>query len=62
MPLMKCVYLLASNTRMLFHTKRHSLNQILNLFGKFILLAKFFSIVMEYADDGDLFQRICDHQ
>lgn len=20
------------------------------------------SIVMEYADDGDLFQRICDHQ
>jgi hypothetical protein len=22
----------------------------------------FYSIVMEYADSGDLFQQICDHQ
>lgn len=33
----------------------------LNLYGKPCFI-HFYSIVMEYADSGDLFQQICDHQ
>lgn len=34
----------------------------LNLSGNILLLVYSYSIVMEYADWGDLFQQICDHQ
>lgn len=33
----------------------------LNLYGK-LSSTHLYSIVMEYADSGDLFQQICDHQ
>ena len=33
------------------------------VYGKFILIIKyFFSLVMEYADNGDVFQKICSYQ
>ena len=37
------------------------MSQVL-LYGKFIDLKAHHSIVMEYADNGDVFQKICEHQ
>jgi hypothetical protein len=34
----------------------------LSLSGNFLFNVYSYSIVMEYADSGDLFQQICDHQ
>ena len=31
-------------------------------FKNFIFNINFYSIVMEYCDNGDLFQKICDHK
>lgn len=42
----------------LYLTRRHLLNQILNHYGNDFLTLIPVSIVMEYADNGDLFQKI----
>lgn len=45
---------------MLFLIKKRLLNQQLSLYGKKQQTSTVNSIVMEYADNGDLFQKICD--
>jgi serine/threonine protein kinase len=59
---MKCVYWLQLNTKTLCPISRHSLMSQVLLYGKFIDLNAHHSIVMEYADNGDVFQKICEHQ
>jgi hypothetical protein len=55
--------LLPSRILTLFNTKRHLLRLKLNLSGNLDYLSNLlFSIVMEYADNGDLFQKITEHQ
>lgn len=51
-----------SRTGMSFNTKKHSWSRKPNHFGKFIRFYCNSSIIMEHADNGDLFQHICDHQ
>lgn len=50
---------LVLNTKMLFNIKRHLLMNPVAHYGKFhfnlILISSIFSLVMEYADNGDVF-------
>lgn len=59
---MRSEYSHPSNIRVLLHTSRHSSMSHPAPYGKFILSLTFFSIVMEYADNGDVFQKICQYQ
>lgn len=56
---MKLEFLLLSNIKTLQVISKHFSMSPLLLFGK--ILVSRFSIVMEYADNGDVFQKICDH-
>jgi hypothetical protein len=55
MLLTKSVFSLPSNTQILLGTDRHSLMNIPKVYG--IICLKY-SIIMEYADKGDLYQKI----
>ena len=55
MPLMKLGFWQASNIKTLSPIKKLLLSQPLNPYGKVHFLWLKFSIVMEYADGGDLF-------
>ena len=58
---MKFAFLQASRTPMSPHIRKPSLMNPQALCGKWKLTANtLFSIVMEFADDGDVFQRICE--
>lgn len=44
-------------------TKKPSLTSPAPVYGKFLFdLISLFSLVMEYADNGDVFQKICSYQ
>ena len=51
---MRSEYLRPLTTQTLYHTNKHSLMKVHPHYGKFYHL----SIIMEYADDGDLYQSI----
>lgn len=60
MQLIKYVYLHLYGILMLFVINRHSMINILRLYGMCFYYS--LSIVMEYADGGDLDQKITDHR
>ena len=60
---MKSGFWLVSNTRTFAHTRKLLLMTLAVVYGKYMIFSNLHgSIVMEYSDDGDLFQKITTHQ
>ena len=56
MPLTRFVFSQVLSTKTLFSTKKHSSMNLAVLYGKYNeILTLFHSLVMEYADNGDVF-------